>query len=357
MKALNRLCSRILFEVGELEKTIRLDADEPEYKPAPADLSWEAGPCGVSTTAFFYPPTKTATIVGEWARRGDIERLSSQVIRDATARGMAVLESPINDLLASHEALISDAVEAANCRRSTILGDVFDRHSLALRRVMRIAENSTQEWAAANAQLTDALADPTTEPLTKRLEIIAANTIDNSDNRTAHRRGQKATETPLRSWTQSDVDRAIEDYKARRAANYNELIERVTQGAAGARKAAQEMFGQRAITRELRIKSKTMVGKSSAWHSIADALQLPRRSSKMARLRPADKIGLSIAIERQAETSPDPTIEEVQRKEAIRAVNRLLSRVQAEATVERLERGDMTPAEAMQMVELLRSKG
>src|SRR5262249_12606109 len=72
---------------------------------------------------------------------------------------------------------------------------------------------------------------------------------------------RKQTE-PLHSWTQPDLDGAIREYKAKRAAQYNDLVEGVRQGKPGAQKAARQLFGRNAIARALGVKARAMVTKS-----------------------------------------------------------------------------------------------
>ncbi len=67
------------------------------------------------------------------------------------------------------------------------------------------------------------------------------------------RRGNRKRDevVPKRSWTQTDLDDAIQRYKAQRSSNYSELVSNVKQGKAGAKKSARAMFGRNAIVRAL----------------------------------------------------------------------------------------------------------
>jgi hypothetical protein len=68
----------------------------------------------------------------------------------------------------------------------------------------------------------------------------------------------------LRSWTQKELDKAIRQYKAERAASYADLLDAVRRNKPGAKKKAQEIYGRNAIARALGVKAKAMVSKSPA---------------------------------------------------------------------------------------------
>ncbi|MFH1923061.1 MAG: hypothetical protein ABIP48_24620 [Planctomycetota bacterium] len=104
-----------------------------------------------------------------------------------------------------------------------------------------------------------------------------------------------------RSWTQPELDKAIEDYKARRSSDYHELIGRVERGDNGAKKAAREMFSRKAIGEALGVKrgSYAMISNSPAWQAMADALGLKRKRESTVPKR--EKIGLDMAVEAKGE--------------------------------------------------------
>ncbi|MCL2646270.1 MAG: hypothetical protein FWD61_04585 [Phycisphaerales bacterium] len=70
------------------------------------------------------------------------------------------------------------------------------------------------------------------------------------------------SKSELQSWTQTDLDNAIRQYKADRSAAYADLCEAVRKGSAAAKKKAKEVYGRNAIARALGVKSKAMVSKS-----------------------------------------------------------------------------------------------
>jgi|GEM_PF-2569987 len=138
----------------------------------------------------------------------------------------------------------------------------------------------------------------------------------------------------LRSWTQEDLDKAILEYKAARAATYADLREGLRKNSPVARKAAREVYGRNAIARALGVKSPSMVSKSPAWLAIAEdlGLELRRGRSRGTRhtTRPG-KIGYEMALERKsatpapgADNAPaDEALESAERQETIRRINRL----------------------------------
>ena len=99
-------------------------------------------------------------------------------------------------------------------------------------------------------------------------------------------------EEPLRSWTQHDLDNAIREYKAQRAAAYRELAEGVSKGRRKACEAARRVFGRNVIANALRCRAPAMVSKSKVWQAMRHELQL---SAKVTRCH---RIGLEVAVER-----------------------------------------------------------
>ena len=88
--------------------------------------------------------------------------------------------------------------------------------------------------------------------------------------------GMRATMTPTLnrqtsddeklSYTQKELDAEIRSYKAKRANNYDDLVEQVGKGKTGAKKAARKMFGRNAVAKALRVRSPTMVSNSKVWN-------------------------------------------------------------------------------------------
>ena len=168
------------------------------------------------------------------------------------------------------------------------------------------------------------------------------------------RRGGKKSPEPAgkRSWTQPELDEAIEKYKVGRSANFSELVERVAKGSRGAKKAAQEMFGRNAVARALGARSPTMVGKSPVWREIRDALGLGRTSR-------GAKIGHDVAVESQSVARGDVTVEEASRRETLSRIETELSAATTpgekdslSAIRDRLESGTMSDDEARKTLEL-----
>ncbi len=153
------------------------------------------------------------------------------------------------------------------------------------------------------------------------------------------------------SWTQPDLDKAIEEYKARRSSNFHQLVECVQRGDKGAKKAAQKIFGRNAIARALGVKASAMVSKSPVWCGIAGALGLREAAAKK-------KIGLNIAMEERAVAAPVTEVDRVIRRETVGIIRQAFpdtsqGRACAEATIEKLTRGEMTDDQAREMVETL----
>jgi hypothetical protein len=155
----------------------------------------------------------------------------------------------------------------------------------------------------------------------------------------------------LLSWTQADLDGAIRKYKAERASTYHELVEGVKKGLPGAKKDAQRLFGRNAIAEALRVKARAMVSKSPVWQEIAAELQL-RPQDRGRRFDPGKRIGEAIAHEQEAEMKGDTTFDKVTRNETIRLIETHLPPDIAEATIHKLELGDITDDNARKIVDL-----
>jgi hypothetical protein len=165
-------------------------------------------------------------------------------------------------------------------------------------------------------------------------------------------RREKATQN-RKSWTQVDLDAAIREYKARRAANYGELVEAVKAGRPGAKKAAQNMFGRNAIARELGVKAPAMVTKSPDWQQLADELGLSRGKDRNVPKR--KRVGLDIALEESAAKS-QPVLELAVRQETVQLVKSSMSQSEANAVVDRLQRGEITDDQARDLIELVKDQ-
>jgi len=183
------------------------------------------------------------------------------------------------------------------------------------------------------------------------------------------------SKSELQSWTQTDLDNAIRQYKAERAGAYADLCEAVRKGSAAAKKRAKEVYGRNAIARALGVKSKTMVSKSQAWLAIAGELNFPlnrsRRTQGTRYTQRSGKIGHEIAVEEKSatpETGADNApaeqkLETAERQETIRRINAMVragktakkraeNEKAAEALIQTLQRGECTDDQARQVAEM-----
>lgn len=170
-----------------------------------------------------------------------------------------------------------------------------------------------------------------------------------SDANNKRKNGGRRGAVPKRSWTQLDLDDAIRAYKARRASRYGDLVDGVQRGQQGARKAAREIFGRNALVRVLGVRSPAMVTNSPAWQEIADELRLRDHVSKKRRA-PAQRIGIEIAQDEQAVASGESVVDEVVRRETVALVEKAMPALEAEATIEKLQRGEITDDQARELV-------
>lgn len=162
------------------------------------------------------------------------------------------------------------------------------------------------------------------------------------------RRGKRAS--AKRSWTQNDLDEAIREYKAKRASTYNDLVDGVKRGSPGATKSARELFGRNAIVRALGVKSRAMVSNSAVWQELADKLGLRGRTKKSRHAR-GHRIGMGIALDKQAVAAGGTAVDQAIRRETIDLVTKAMPEAEAEATIEKLQRGDITDDQARELVE------
>ncbi|MCC7083664.1 MAG: hypothetical protein IT427_01505 [Pirellulales bacterium] len=161
----------------------------------------------------------------------------------------------------------------------------------------------------------------------------------------------KAAGAAKRSWTQQDLDAAIQEYKAKRASTYHDLVDGVKRGKSGAQKNARDLFGRNAIVRALGVKSAAMVSGSSVWQTIADELRL-RGRSRSTSINKSQRVGLDIALEDQAEASCAPILDQAIQQETTRLIEKSMPAKEAEATIEKLRRGEITDDKARELVEV-----
>jgi hypothetical protein len=182
--------------------------------------------------------------------------------------------------------------------------------------------------------------------------LIAPDTTDTRAHRSDHTAKPKRSDgkqAPKRSWTQVDLDEAIRKYKSQRASAYRDLVNGVKQGLPGAIKSARDLFGRNVIMRALGVKSAAMVSKSLVWQAIADDLQL-RRPAQSAPRRPKQRMGLDMAMEDQAQATGTSILGQVVEQEAIRLIKNAMPAAMADATIEKLRRGDITDDDARELV-------
>ncbi|MCL2647110.1 MAG: hypothetical protein FWD61_08910 [Phycisphaerales bacterium] len=183
------------------------------------------------------------------------------------------------------------------------------------------------------------------------------------------------SKSELQSWTQTDLDNAIRQYKAERAGAYADLCEAVRKGSAAAKQRAKEVYGRNAIARALGVKSKAMVSKSQAWLAIAGELNFPlnrsRRTQGTRHTQWTGKIGHDIAVEEKsatpeagADNAPaEQKLETAERQETIRRINAMVragktakkraeNEKAAEALIQTLQRGECTDDQARQVAEM-----
>ena len=179
---------------------------------------------------------------------------------------------------------------------------------------------------------------------------------------------------PKRSWTQPELDEAIRQYKAKRAARFKEMLSILdnprtpSSRKRTARRAAQRMFGRNAVAKALGVKSAKMVSRSPVWAEIADTLGLPRRSrDRSAPSGPGQqRIGLEIAAERASQRAPetsahapsDATIVHEEREATLARIRELAESGKdkavehAKAIYDKYAAGEMTDEEVRETVAL-----
>lgn len=173
---------------------------------------------------------------------------------------------------------------------------------------------------------------------------------DNGDGNGGTKRRGKQSPTK-RSWTQPDLDDAIRTFKAERASVYGDLVAGVKAGKTGAARSARKVFGRNAIVRALGVKAPAMVSNSSVWREIADELRLGG-SRKTVGSSAGKRIGMEIAIEETAIEACEPVLDKVVQEETISLVNRTMPKAEAEATIEKLMRGEMSDDQARELTDV-----
>jgi len=179
-----------------------------------------------------------------------------------------------------------------------------------------------------------------------------------------------------RPWTQRDLDRAIREYKAKRAATYSDFLAVLqdpkgpSKGKTRAKKAARELFGRNVIARALEVRSTSMVSKSEPWKAIAEELGFSLARNRIRGTRNTRKpgpSGLDIAVEEksqaptpEADNRPsDAPLENDEREETLRIIRLLAEKKkkEAEAIYNKYDAGEMTDEQARQAVDTLMAPG
>jgi hypothetical protein len=184
-------------------------------------------------------------------------------------------------------------------------------------------------------------------------KTLDAGRVATGNRESKKRRGEQPP--AKRSWTQADLNEAIREHKAKRASTYSDLISGVKRGKAGAKKSARQLFGRNSIARALGVKSKAMVTNSPAWQEIADELGLRGRSSKTI---PAmeQRIGMDIALEEQSVACSETVVDLAIRRETVALIVRTMPSEAAQATIEKLDRGEISDDKAREVVRLYRDQ-
>jgi hypothetical protein len=154
-----------------------------------------------------------------------------------------------------------------------------------------------------------------------------------------------------RSWTQPKLDEAINEYWADRSSNYRNLVDGVKRRKQGAMRDARRLFGRNAIVRALGVRSPAMVTNSSAWQKIADELGL-RGEPDSNYPPPGGRVGIEIALETQAVESCESGLDRAVKRETIAFIKKKMPPNEADATIEKLQRGEITDDQARQLVDL-----
>jgi len=178
---------------------------------------------------------------------------------------------------------------------------------------------------------------------------------------------------PKRSWIQEDLDEAIAQYQASRAARYKEMLSILDNSQTPerrkrvVRREAQRIFGRNAVADALGVKATRMVSRSPVWVKMADTLGLPRRSRSGPPSGAGQRVGLEIAAEQASlkatETNDyaaaDTALLRQEREETLSRINKLArsggktGHSNAKAMLQKYEAGEMTDEQVRQSVDLL----
>lgn len=195
----------------------------------------------------------------------------------------------------------------------------------------------------------------------------------------------KAKSTPpqdsmKRSWLQPELDRAIDQYKAARGAEYRKILSVLNNRKATpsersvANKSARKLFGRNAITKALGVKAAKMVSDSPAWMTVAEALGFSLRRRHRAGFRQTGKVGLDIAIDEKSQnptadadnSAADARLLNAEREKTLREINKLAQSGKSAVTradrakesallLEKYNAGEQTDEQVRQTVETLLS--
>ena len=163
---------------------------------------------------------------------------------------------------------------------------------------------------------------------------------------------RRSRAVPKRSWLQDDLDEEIRKYKAHRASIYKELVERVREGRPGAIRAATKVFGRNLLVDKLGVKSPAMVTNSKVWQEIAEELKLKKDGVAPRRGR----VGLDPALDKKADEEGGSVLDLVVNSETIRLINKWMRKEEAEATIFKLQSGEITDDQARELVKYCRSR-
>jgi hypothetical protein len=178
---------------------------------------------------------------------------------------------------------------------------------------------------------------------------------------------------PKRSWTQPDLDDAIREYKAKRAASYQRLLSVLDDPKSSpssrrnARKQAKDLFGRNVVARALGVKSAKMVSQSQPWVAMAKELGLQRKTGQQAGVGRPTKIGEEIAVEQASmdavdtddHAASDAAILREEREQTLRKIRALAeselpdAKSNAKALYNSYEAGEMTDDQVRQNVAVL----
>ena len=119
------------------------------------------------------------------------------------------------------------------------------------------------------------------------------------------------------------------------------------------------MFGRNAIVKELGVRAPAMVSRSKPWLEMAQELKLDCKANRQPKER--KQIGMDIALEESLRSGENPVVDQAIQRETnqrqrgmlISSIRQRLPTEQAEATIEQLERGDMTDEQVIELLDFL----